>query len=417
MAKIVLSTFGSLGDVHPKIALGLELRRRGHQVKFNLMEFYREKIEKLGFQFAPLRPYLDPNDRALGRELMDARNGTEKLITELIMPNLQAMFEDMMSAVQDADLLITGEVVYTAKSVVELTGIKWVSTSLAPISFFSAEDPPLPPAAEWYRHLRFMPAAFHKSLFSIVRGTIRHWYDPYKRFRRRLNLDAEHDPIFDGKYSDLLHLALFSKVLALPQPDWPPATLQPGFCFYDGRDDTGGMPEELAGFLDAGEPPIVFTLGSAAVLDARDFFEVSAQAARLLRRRAVLLYGQFNEPPKALDETIVGFDYAPYSEVFPRAACVVHQGGAGTTGQVLRAGVPALVMPFSHDQPDNAERCRRAGVAEVIGRDRYTAEAAAEILDRLLSRPGYKTNAAEARRIVLAERGTETAVDAIESIL
>jgi rhamnosyltransferase subunit B len=250
-----------------------------------------------------------------------------------------------------------------------------------------------------------------------VRGTIRHWYDPYKRFRRRLNLDAEHDPIFDGKYSDLLHLALFSKVLALPQPDWPPATLQPGFCFYDGRDDTGGMPEELAGFLDAGEPPIVFTLGSAAVLDARDFFEVSAQAARLLRRRAVLLYGQFNEPPKALDETIVGFDYAPYSEVFPRAACVVHQGGAGTTGQVLRAGVPALVMPFSHDQPDNAERCRRAGVAEVIGRDRYTAEAAAEILDRLLSRPGYKTNAAEARRIVLAERGTETAVDAIESIL
>ncbi len=72
MAKIVLSTFGSLGDAHPKIALGLELKRRGHEVVFNLMEFYREKIEMLGFRFVPLRPNLDPENRELARELMNA---------------------------------------------------------------------------------------------------------------------------------------------------------------------------------------------------------------------------------------------------------------------------------------------------------------------------------------------------------
>ena len=75
-------------------------------------------------------------------------------------------------------------------------------------------------------------------------------------------------------------------------------TLQTGFCFYDGQSDLGKMPEELTEFLDAGEPPVVFTLGSAAVMDARDFFEESAKAARILKRRAVLLYGIFNEPPK-----------------------------------------------------------------------------------------------------------------------
>jgi hypothetical protein len=33
LKRIVISTFGSLGDIHPKIALGLELRKRGHQIR------------------------------------------------------------------------------------------------------------------------------------------------------------------------------------------------------------------------------------------------------------------------------------------------------------------------------------------------------------------------------------------------
>src|SRR6185369_9299389 len=99
----------------------------------------------------------------------------------------------------------------------------------------------------------------------------------------------------------------------------------------------------------------------------------------------VLLYGTYNEPPKVLGGDIHGFDYAPYSEVFPRAACVVHQGGVGTTGQVLRAGVPHLIVPFAHDQPDNAARCRRLGVAEAIDRKGYNADSATELLRRILA--------------------------------
>lgn len=417
MAKIVLSTFGSLGDLHPKIALGIELKSRGHDIIFNVMEFYREKVEALGFDISPLRPDVTPDDRKLARALMEAKTGTEKIITELIMPNLHSMFDDMMQAVEKADLMITGEIIYPAKSVVEKSGVKWISTSLAPASFLSAYDPFVPPLAQWYKNLRFMPAMFHKGVFKMMRGTIKHWYSPYKKFRRDLGLNENHDPIFDEKYSDLLHLALFSKVLGVTQPDWHSPTLQTGFCFYDGKDDLGQMSQRLIKFLDAGESPIVFTLGSAAVMDARDFFEESAKAAKILNRRAVLLYGVFNKPPKILDENIVGFDYAPYSEIFPRAGAVVHQGGVGTTGQVLRAGVPALIMPFSHDQPDNAERCRRAGVAETIDRDSYRAETAAKKLEKILNDQSYKSNAAEASRIVLTENGTETACDAIESVL
>ncbi len=190
------------------------------------------------------------------------------------------------------------------------------------------------------------------------------------------------------------------------------------------------MPEELNKFLESGEPRIVFTLGSAAAMDARDFFEESAKAAKMLNRRAVLLYGMLNEQPKVVESgkwkveseerkntDIVAFDYAPYSLVFPKAVCVVHQGGVGTTAQVLRAGVPHLIMPYAHDQPDNAARCARIGVARTISREKYTAETAAKQLSELLGNLSYKANAEEAKRVVIVENGVRIACDAITDVL
>ena len=428
--KIVLSTFGSLGDLHPLLALAIEMRTRGHEIVINSLEAYREKIAALGFEFYPLRPDLNPEkDRELAREIMDARKGTEKLLREILIPNIRPMYEDLTKAVVGADLLISGEVVYPAASVVEKTGIKWVTTSLAPASFLSPHDPFVPPTAQWLKHFRFLGAGFHGAMYSLIQHLVNSWLAPYREFRREIGLSENHDPIFKDKFSKTLHLAMFSKVLGKPQPDWHSPTMQTGFCFYDGQSDLGKMPEKLTEFLENGEPPIVFTLGSAAVMDARDFFEESAKAAKILNRRAVLLYGIFNEVPEIMENgkwkmeneaneqsRIVAFDYAPYSQIFPNAACVVHQGGVGTTAQVLRAGVPALIMPYSHDQPDNAARCERIGTARTISRDKYTAENAAKELRELLSDLNYKTKAVQASVVVNAEYGTKIACDAIEKV-
>ena len=415
--KIVLATFGSLGDLHPMLALAIELRGRGHEIVINTLEVYREKIDALGFKFYPMRPDVNPDDRELAKVMMDAKTGTEKLLREILIPNVRPMFEDLMKAVEQADLLISGEVVFAAASVAEKTGVKWITTSLAPASFLSPHDPFVPPTAQWLKHFRFLGATFHTGVYSLVHRLVASWLEPYRNFRREIGLSETHDPIFKDKFSKLFHLAMFSKVLGKPQPDWHAPTLQTGFCFYDGQQDLGKMPENLTEFLDSGEPPIVFTLGSAAVMDARDFFEESAKAAGILNRRAVLLYGIFNETPKITDENIVAFDYAPFSQILPRAACVVHQGGVGTTAQVLRAGVPALIMPYSHDQPDNAARCERIGAARTIAREKYKAETAAKELRELLSDLSYKSKAVEAKKIVEAEHGTKMACDAIEDVL
>ncbi len=416
MARIVLATMGSLGDLHPMIALAIELKKRGHTPVVNTWEGYREKVVDLGLEFKPLRPNVDPTDRELLRKTMDARTGPEMVIKELIFPSLGDMYEDLAAACEGADLLINGEIVYATGSLVEKTGIKWISSTLAPLSMFSCEDPNIYPTAEWLEYVRPMPAFMHRALFSVMRLSLNSWYEPYKAFRRSLGLSEDHEPIFDDKFSSLLNLALFSKAIGRPQSDWHSPTLQTGFCFFD-ESESGELDPDIAAFLDAGEPPIIFTLGSAAVLDARDFFDESVKAAKILGRRALLLYGRENEPPKGMDQTMAAFEYAPYSLVFPRAACVVHQAGIGTTAQVLRAGVPHLIMPFSHDQPDNAARCRRAGVAEIISRDSYTAESAAQALSAILSDEKYGANALALKRIIDSENGTKIACDAIEAVL
>ena len=416
MARIVLTTVGSLGDLHPKLALALELKRRGHVPVICTWAGYQEKVEGLGLTFKPLRPNVDPTDRELLRRTMDAAKGPETVIRDIIFPSLRDMYDDLAAACDGADLIVSGEIVYAVPSLVEKTGIKWCSTSLAPMTLFSAEDPNVYPAAEWLEFLRPLPAIFHRTLFTVMQLTISGWYEPYKAFRRELGLSEDHEPIFRDKFSRTLHLAMFSRALARPRSDWPLSTLQTGFCFFD-ESETSEPNAELADFLSSGEPPIVFTLGSAAVMDAGSFFDESIKAAKSLGKRAVILYGRENEPPDGLTGDVLGIDYAPFSQVFGQAACVVHQAGVGTTAQVLRAGVPQLIVPFSHDQPDNAARVRRAGVAEIIRRGDYHAESASISLNKILGEPQYRQNALRLKQMVDAENGTATACDAIEEIL
>lgn len=215
----------------------------------------------------------------------------------------------------------------------------------------------------------------------------------------------------------MLVLGLFSKLLASPQPDWPPQMIQCGFPFYD-QDGEAGLTAELQQFLDAGPAPLVFTLGSSAVLDAGQFYEQSAGAAKVLGRRAVLLVGKnTSNRPASLTEDVRAFDYAPYSELFPRAAAIVHQGGVGTTAQAMRSGRPMLVMPYAHDQPDNAFRVTRLGIARTIPRRRYTPERAATELRALLDNPGYAQRAHEIGEKVRQEDGVRDACNALEMLL
>ena len=418
--RIVFATHGTLGDLHPYLAIALELQRRGHQTLIATSQYHRAKIEAAGIAFHLMRPDYSLDDKELHRRLTEPKRGMERIIREFMLPALRETYDDLLTAVQKdggADLLVSQILIFAAPLIAEKTGVHWVSTELQPGAFMSAYDPPVMAPAPWLEKLRGLGPGFHRPLFSVAKLPARLWARPINRLRRELNLRHEKQPLFAGRHSPRLVLALFSRAFAEPQPDWPANTQVTGFPFYDENETE--LDPELERFLEEGEPPIVFTLGSSAIWDAGSFFEESVGAAKLLGKRAVLLVGSdpLNQPQQPLPKDLMAVAYVTYPQIFPRASVIVHQGGIGTTGQALRAGKPTLIMPFGGDQFDNGARVARLGAGRTIMRRQYSAQRVAAELDQLLGNPGYRERAAELGRLIQSEDGVRIACDAIEEQL
>lgn len=416
--RIVLNTFGSYGDIHPFMAMALELQRRGHDSVVATMPLYREKIEAAGLRFFPIRPDLPPpqeQEQQLIEKIMDPRRGPKFLMEEIIFAGVRDSYEDLTQAVAGADLLVTHPAAPAGPLVGRKTNTPWVSTVLAPMSFLSAYNPPVPPYWAWINYLRLLGPGVMKVFLDLVKKS----FDtgPFDKLRQELGLTDAGNPVAEGQHSPDLVLALFSQIFAAPQPDWPRQAKVTGFAFYDGHREME-MPSELTDFLAAGPPPLVFTLGSSAVWVAQDFFHESIAAAKALSRRAVLLIGdERNLPAEPLPAQIIPVSYAPFESLLPRACALVHHGGIGTTSQGLRAGVPTLIVPFAFDQPDNAAHAERLGTSRTLSRKDYKSGRVAKELQLLLSTPDYAVKASDVGERIRAESGTANACDLIEEFL
>jgi rhamnosyltransferase subunit B len=378
-------------------------------------------MQTAGFEFFPVRPHIPPpqeQDQAVMDKIMNPKTGGGFLLNEMLFPFVRDGYEDLMQAIKGADLLLTHPITLAGPLVAQTTGIPWISSVLAPVSFFSAYDPPLPPFWPWMRHVQILGPRFVRAFFNQVKKLYKN--EAYDQFRGELSLPDRGSPVFEGQHSPTLILALFSQVFAQPQPDWPPQARATGFAFYDGRKELE-MPAELLNFLDEGAPPIVFTLGSSAVWVAQDFYSESIAAAKLLGRRAVLLIGDDRNRPglsrEPLPTEIMAVNYAPFEALLERGCAMVHHGGVGTTSQGLRAGIPTLIVPFAFDQPDNAAHAEKLGCSRTIPRAKFRADRVARELDILLSRPDYASKAGEVGRRLRQEKGAAVACDLIEGVL
>ena len=425
-ARILLSTFGSFGDIHPFLAIAKELQSRGHIPTIATCALYREKIEAENIRFHAMRPDLPPKEEwdEFIPQITNARSGTQFLFQKYLMPALRDGYQDLLPAAQETDFIVNHSIVFAGPLVAQKLNKPWLGTALAPLAFWSIQDPPLPPLLPMNARYYNWPKPYHQLVRKIARRVSLKWVQPVVQFRKELGLPRGAHPIFDDPFAARGVLALFSQELASPQSDWPANTVQTGACLYDQKGEgfgeaeySGALSPAIKEFLQAGEAPLVFTLGSSAVFDAHNFYEESLQAAIQLKKRALFLIGEETNRPKKLPQNttqFAAFEYAPYSEILPRASIIIHSGGAGTTDQTLRAGVPSLVMPFTNDQPDNAMRLQRRGIARAIAKRKYSASSAARELKMILDDSSYATRAKEIGARVRKENGAKTAVDAIE---
>jgi rhamnosyltransferase subunit B len=415
--RIVLTTWGSFGDLHPFLALALELKRRGHRPRVATCALYRDKVEGEGIEFAELGPdiggLLARPEQV--RRLFHPTRGSEYVIRTML-PALQEQSADIQQCASDSELIVSHSLAFAAHLFAERKGIPWISVALQPSMFFSVYDMPQLPQLKGLRHAPFWARRLVRRAGLVW---TRRWFFEYDRLRSELGLPATaRHPFFELQFSPQGGtLALFSPLLASPRPDWPKKVTITGFPFFDREDAArSSLSESMEAFLESGAPPLVFTSGSSSVLEPDNFFDVSLRVARALGQRTVLLAGPGHENRLALGEgsDFVVSAYEPHSKLFPRAAAIVHQGGIGTTGQALRSGVPQLVAAVSHDQPDNGERVRRLGAGLWMPREQYRFAKAKEAIARLLEDGSMRAAAERVGEAVRKETGATVACDVIE---
>ncbi len=408
-----MAALGSAGDINPKIALGREMQRRGYPVTLATHVYHQDRIESAGLAFEAIGQPGEYEDLMRNPDLWHPLRGFALLAKVGIPSMLRPVYEQIAARDPERTLVVTSGLVMAGGIAAEKLGVRQVTVHLQPSVIQSLDDTPAlaPPLTDnrWPRPLRRLALAY------VNRVVIdRQVGPPVNAFRAELGLPPARDHFGRSFHSPLLTLGLWPDWYAPKQPDWPESIETTGFVRYDAPGQHA-PPAGLDHFLASGPPPLVFTPGTAMLLGQR-FFAAAVEASQRLGRRAILLTPHREQLPAELPEGIVHFDYIPFSQVLPRAAALVYHGGIGSLAQALAAGIPHLVMPMAHDQPDNAHRIQRLGVGDSLPPWRFRGPALARKLERLLESPEVARRCAELAPRVEFDAGLARACDRLESV-
>jgi rhamnosyltransferase subunit B len=400
----ILTPVGSAGDVLPFVVIGAELRRRGHRVSLLAPETFAGSVSAAGLELVQVGTAEDFEAATKNPDLWHPRRGPAVVFKE-VASHLRDGYAALERVYEpDATMLVGHSLSFFTRVFEETHRVPAVTVHLAPSVFrsnFNQSRLPfgldITPWPRWAKRA-FWWAGDRFAIDPAIAPSLNAW-------RRELGL-APVSRIFNTwLHSPQRVLGLFPEWFAPPQPDWPPQLRLAGFLLSD--DDAVKVAEP------AGEPPIVFTPGSANRHAAR-FFTTAIAATARMGRRAVLVTSYRDHLPRSLPDHVEHVNWASFRALFRRAAAVVHHGGIGTCAQALAAGVPQVVMPLGFDQPDNALRTSRLGVADVIPPERFTPARVAAALERLLADSDVRAACTRWRDRVDSAQAVRLASDLIE---
>jgi UDP:flavonoid glycosyltransferase YjiC (YdhE family) len=205
---------------------------------------------------------------------------------------------------------------------------------------------------------------------------------------------------------------------AVPHPsDWPANVHTTGYWFLDEQPEWRA-PQNLLDFLHAGEPPVYVGFGSMTGRDPGALTRIIVEAVTQSGQRAVLQSGWAGIGKMQLPSRMFRVDVASHRWLFRRVSAVVHHGGAGTTAEGLRAGVPAVIVPHMADQPFWGTRIAALGAGpRPIPRNKLTVARLADAIRKAVTNPKMRERAAGVGSKIRAEDGIGTAVTLIEAFL
>jgi len=416
--RITILVVGSRGDVQPFVALGLGLQAVGHQVRLATHSTFAAFARSYGLEFFPIEG--NPRDMLSGEKgqewlesgrnpLRFARDGIS-----ILAPLLARLFADSWAACQDAEAIISATFALAGPHIAEKLGIPSYVAYLQPISRTRAfPSMSISPGRNLGGPLNALTYRASEQLFwQIVRQPVNRW--------RQESLNLPPIP-FSGLFSQMAQqrrpiLYAYSPSV-LPKPaDWGDWIHVTGYWFLE-RQNGWQPPDDLAGFLDDGPPPVYVGFGSMTPRDARELAETAVTALQKTGQRGILStgWGGLEQETLNLPDDVLVVDQAPHDWLFPRMAAVVHHGGAGTMAAGLRAGVPTVTVPFFFDQPFWGQQVARLGAGPPpIPHKQITAVNLAAAIHRVVTDERMRARAAELGRRIRAEDGVATAVQRIK---
>jgi len=410
--KVLITPVGSAGDNFPYIGLGTELVRRGHDVTVFTSEPFIDFARRCGLASVQLGSTDEYRETTADPDVFHPRRGfaaVMKYVREYQQRLRAALGEHF---VPGETIVVAHALDFVSRCLHEARGWPIVTVHLAPIVLRTLHRTPVMSGTT---DLSFLPRWAKRILWHVAD---RWMIDPHaapivNELRAEFALPPVRSVFKDWIHSPLRTIGLFPDWYGPPQPDWPPQLRLTGFPLFDAPPGVAA-PDAVESFLGAGEPPIVFTPGSAN-RHARAFFAAAAGACRRLGRRGLLLTSHGEDVPRPLPDGVTHADFAPLSRILERCAAIVHHGGIGTTAAGLAAGVPQLVMPLSHDQPDNAARVLRLGAGERLMPKRFTERNVGEKLAALLASERVRARCRELALRCRQRSGLSDACDLIEA--
>lgn len=408
--KIALLPFGSAGDVLPFLWLARHLRAAGHEPLLITASLFQKAADAAGI---PMRPIgNDAEFESLMRDPRIWKMGTgTKAVFEYAAQAAGQYYEALAAHCAESgppDLLLAPVTAFGARIAREKWGIPLISVHLQPAVILSAHDTPIIfPAI--HPLLRLLPSGLKSFLFRYGPNPLDLFAGPaLRQLCTTLQVPAPGSFFRDWWDSPDGSLLLFPEWFAPPQPDWPSPRLQTTFPLEDLATENPLSPE-LQSFLARHweHPPVVFTAGSANV-QASAFFATAASALARIGKPGVFITRDLSQLPSSLPATIHAEPYVAFSPLLRKASAFVHHGGIGTLSQGFAAGVPQLLMPMAHDQPDNAHRLRRLHAGDSLTPGRFTPERVATALTRLLTDTSLRENARLLSSRVSAAHTAET---------
>jgi rhamnosyltransferase subunit B len=399
--KILIVAAGSHGDVLPFVGLGRELQQHGHEVHLFASAPFAAMATEAGLPFTPVLSAAEYHRFLADRDATDPRKGM-RLLAQAVNDTQRRCLALLEHACEPGrTLLIGSSLAWATRLLGELRRVPVVTVHLSPSWFRSDHKAPsIGPLG----HLERVPAIVKRLIWRLMD---RRFLDPlftapFNALRAERGLPPVSRVFHQWMHEGDLTLGLFPAWFAPPQPDWPAGLQLAGFPLYDHGADAP-LPPDVQAFLDAGDPPVAFTAGTANAT-SHAFFDASARACQLSGRRGLLLTQDASQLPAALPPGVASFGYVPFKALLPRLAALVHHGGIGTTSQALLAGVPQLVRPMGFDQFDNACRVRALGVGHQLLPRQYKPARVAKALGELVDDASVRARCTTWAAALAAER-------------